>query len=242
MSCRRVRRELLDTVRFGELGPGSAAHLDHLAGCRACRDDVGFDRALVAQLRRALAARLEPFSPPSRAWYAILAEAQRPEPRAGVWAWSAAFVGRLRTATAMAGTGLALLLALNMEVVPVTPAAPAPAVEAEEVALQPVPRLATGRTTLVALANLSDAIGSGASSVPDPELQLMHADTRVAPRPRVDDSSPTSSDSATELRLVVRPSQTPEEDRDAGPTRTRSATDAPNSGGEVVELEPGTPS
>ena len=241
MSCRRVRRELLDTVRFGELGPGSAAHLDHLAGCRACRDDVGFDRALVAQLRRALAARVEPFSPPPRAWYAILAEAQRPEPRASVWAWSTAFVGRLRTATAMAGTGLALLLALNMEVVPVTAPAPAPA-EAEEVTLQRVPRLVTGRTTLVALANLSDAIGGGASSVPDPELQLMHADTRVAPRPRVNDSSPTSSDSATQLRLVVRPSQTPEEDRDAAPVRAPSATDPADAAGEVVELEPGTPS
>ncbi|MGZ8481732.1 MAG: hypothetical protein ACXWWO_04660, partial [Candidatus Limnocylindria bacterium] len=109
-----------------------------------------------------------------------------------------------------------------------------------EGALQPVPRLVTGRTTLVALANLSDAIGGGAGSVPDPELQLMQADTRVAPRPRLNDSSRTSSDSATELRLVVRPSQTPEEDGEAGPTR--SATDAADSDGEVVELEPGTPS
>ncbi len=242
MTCRRVRRELLDTVRFGELGPGSAAHLAHLAGCRACRDDVGFDRALVAQLRRALTARVEPFSPPSRAWYAILAEAQRPEPPTGVWAWSAAFVGRLRTATAMAGTGLALLLALNMEVVPVTPAAAAPAVEAEELTLQPVPRLVTGRTTLVALANLSDSIGGGERSVPDPELELMQADTRVAPRPPVSDSAPVDGGATTELRLVVRPSQTPEEARDGGPTRAPSAADSAGSAGEVVELEPGTPS
>lgn len=241
MSCRRVRRELLDIVRFGELGPGSAAHLEHLAVCGACREDVGLDRALVAQLRRALAARVEPFSPPSRAWYAILAEAQRPEPRTSVWAWSAGLVGRLRTATAMAGTGLALLLALNMEVVPVTPAPRAPAA-AEEATLEQVPRLVTGRTTLVALANLSDSIGSDASSLPDPELQLMQADARVAARPRASDSSQAGDGSATELRLVVRPSQTPEEAREGGPDRAPSGTDAAGSGGEIVDLEPGSPS
>ena len=242
MSCRRVRRELLDTVRFGELGPGSAPHLEHLAGCRACREDVGLDRALVAQLRRALAARVEPFSPPSRAWYAILAEAQRPEPRAGIWAWSAGFVGRLRTATAMAGTGLALLLALNMEVVPVAPAAPAAPARAEEAVLQPVPRLVTGRTTLVALANLSDSIGSGARSLPDPELQLMQAEARLAPRPRASDASQTGDGVEVQLRLVVRPSQTPEEDRDGGFGRVRSAPDAAAPEAEIVDLEPGTPS
>lgn len=241
MSCRRVRRELLDTVRFGELGPGSAAHLDHLAGCRACRDDVGLDRALVAQLRRALAARVEPASPPSRAWYAILEEAQRPEPRTSVWAWSSGLVGRLRTATAMAGTGLALLLALNMEVVPVAPAARAPSAQAEEATLQPVPRLVTGRTTLVALANISNAIGGGASSLPDPEQQLMQADARVAPRPRVSDSTRADVGSGADLRLVVRPSQTPEEDRD-GLGRVPGATDPAGSEDEIVDLQPGAPS
>jgi hypothetical protein len=241
MSCRRVRRAVLDTVRFGELGPSSAAHLDHLAGCQGCRDEVGLDRALVAQLRRALAARVEPFSPPSRAWYAILAEAQRPEPRASIWGWSTALVGRLRTATAMAGTGLALLLALNMEVVPAAPPAPAPAAE-EEVTLRQVPRLVTGRTTLVALANLSDSIGSAGQDQPDPELLLMQADTRVAPRPHVDAAEPQETGTQGTLRLVVRPSQTPEEARDGGAGRAASESVPSGSGGELVDLEPGTPS
>jgi hypothetical protein len=242
MSCRRVRRELLDTVRFGELGPGSAAHLEHLGGCRACRDEVGLDRALVAQLRRALAARMEPASPPSRAWYAILAEAQRPEPRISIWAWSAGLVGRLRTATAMAGTGLALLLALNMEVVPVAPAAPPAPAAAEEVSLRQVPRLVTGRTTLVALANLSNEIGTAANTRPDPEQQLMQADARVAQRPRVSDSAPTDDGAPVALRLVVRPSQTPEEARDGGPNRLPSEPDAAASEVEPVDLKPGSPS
>lgn len=126
MSCRRVCRELLWLARFGELGPSSQPHLDHLAGCRGCRDEVGFDREMVRQLRIALAARVEGMQPPASAWEAILRRAQAPEPSRFVswWQRSVGLVGRLRTATAIAGTGLALVLALNMEVVPVTRGAP----------------------------------------------------------------------------------------------------------------------
>lgn len=131
MSCGRVRRELLERFRFGELGPESAPHLDHLAQCHACRDEVGTDRALVTQLRRALAARVGDASPPSRAWHRIVREAQHPEPRGSLgWGWWSSLVGRLRVATAMAGTGLALLLTLNFQALPLqppveTPGAPA---------------------------------------------------------------------------------------------------------------------
>lgn len=246
MSCGRVRRELLDTVRFGELGPSSASHLEHLAACRACRDEVGFDRALVAQLRRALAARVDPLTPPSRAWYAILREAQRPEPRVSVWAWSATLVGRLRTATAMAGTGLALVLALNMEVIPLSaPQAGAPAAEsaAEEVALLQVPRVLTGRTTLVALANLANEDGIRAISRPDPEQQLMQAETRVAPWPRATESSPTVEDgSEPELRLLVRPLRTPEHDPAEASVPAPDTTVSTGSSSDEANLEPGEPS
>ena len=118
MSCRRICRELLWLSRFGELGPSSQPHLDHLVGCRACRDEVGFDREMVRQLRVALAERIEGMQPSSSAWETILKRAQAPEPT-GLSAWwrrSIGLVGRLRTATAMAGTGLALVLALQMEV------------------------------------------------------------------------------------------------------------------------------
>jgi anti-sigma factor RsiW len=238
MSCRRVRRELQEIVRFGDLAPSAASpHLDHLETCRACRDDVGLDRVLVGQLRRALAARIEPDGPPARAWYAILREAQRPEPRPSVWAWSHAIVGRLRTATAMAGTGLALVLALNMEVIPVgAPEAPVESGASEDVTLLEVPRMPTGRTALVVLSNRAgDAAGLAAR--PDPELALMQADTRLAPRSSAVAPAPEQGSSGPQLRLEVRPVRTLEHDPAAG-TPDREDT-AP---GELVELQPGTPS
>ena len=240
MSCRRVRRELQEIVRFGDLAPSAASpHLDHLEECRACRDDVGLDRVLVGQLRRALAARVEPYAPPARTWYAILREAQQPEPRPSVWAWSHAFVSRLRTATAMAGTGLALVLALNMEVIPVrAPVAPAPASDSEDVTLLQVPRLPTGRTALVVLSNRAGEAG-GFIARPDPEQALMQADTRLAPRGSVTASEPAPEEGSTgpQLRLAVRPVRAPEHDPTAGTPDPQDTWP-----GELVELEPGTPS
>lgn len=123
MSCRRICRELLWLARFGELGPRSQPHLDHLVGCRGCRDEVGFDREMVRQLRVALAERVEGLQPSSTAWEGILRRAQAPEPGrfAAWWQRSLGLVSRLRTATAMAGTGLALVLALQMEIMPMVP-------------------------------------------------------------------------------------------------------------------------
>lgn len=126
MSCRRICRELLWLSREGELGPSSQSHLDHLVGCRSCRDEVGFDREMVRQIRVALAERIDGIQPSSSAWEAILQRAQAPEP-GGVAAWwrrSIGIVGRLRTATAMAGTGLALVLALQMEIAPPSTSTP----------------------------------------------------------------------------------------------------------------------
>jgi hypothetical protein len=120
MSCRRICHELLEQARFGELGPGSAPHLEHLAECRACRDELGFDRALVRQLRAALAQRIEGASPSPRAWEGVLARMSRPEPRPSrLRAWSMTLVARLRFGSAMAGATLAFLVALNVEIVPV---------------------------------------------------------------------------------------------------------------------------
>ena len=119
MSCRRICRELLWLTRFGEVGPDSAPHLDHLSGCRACRDEVGLDRAMVQRLREALLARVGDAGPSETAWKNIVARAQAPEPpRVRVWEWSTAIVARLRVGTAMAFTGLALILTLNTELVP----------------------------------------------------------------------------------------------------------------------------
>lgn len=76
MSCRRVSRELIERFRFGEeLDARSAPHLAHLETCLACREEVGLDRALVRQLRRALQARVEGYGPSDRAWQVVSARA-----------------------------------------------------------------------------------------------------------------------------------------------------------------------
>lgn len=66
MSCSRVRRELLAQMAFNEELGGP--HLAHLESCVECRQEVGIDRALVRQLRRALQERIEGSAPPAAAW------------------------------------------------------------------------------------------------------------------------------------------------------------------------------
>jgi anti-sigma factor RsiW len=69
VSCRTVRRELLEHFRFPlELGSRSEPHLAHLESCAACREDVGIDRELVAKLRRALRERVEGSAPSAASW------------------------------------------------------------------------------------------------------------------------------------------------------------------------------
>jgi hypothetical protein len=122
MTCRRICRELLWLTRFGEIGQDSAPHLDHLAGCHACRDEIGFDRAMVQQLRLALAERVGDAAPSPAAWDGVLDRMRRPEPQPSrVRAWTVRLAAGLRAGTAMAGASLALILALNLEVVSILP-------------------------------------------------------------------------------------------------------------------------
>jgi hypothetical protein len=118
MRCKRICRELLWLSRFGEFGPSSAPHLEHLAGCRGCRDEVGFDRALVQQLRVALAERIANGEPSPGAWDVILARAQAPENglRAYLRAHATALAARLRTATAVSAVALAGIIATSTQV------------------------------------------------------------------------------------------------------------------------------
>ncbi|HEX7172064.1 MAG TPA: hypothetical protein VF365_05580 [Candidatus Limnocylindria bacterium] len=203
MSCRRICRELLWLARFGELGPSSQPHLDHLAGCRGCRDEVGFDREMVRQLRVALAERVDGLQPSSAAWEGILRRAQAPEPSrfAAWWQRSMGVIGRLRTATAMAGTGLALVLALNMEVMPIT----APASSGDSAAgaqAQPAERIPASERGNRAILQVTPA-----QPHPEAVIALPLARTDLQPAgPRVPDAPPGE---LVALELTFRSASSP---------------------------------
>ena len=238
MRCRRIRRELLWLARFGEFGPSSQPHLDHLAGCRACRDEVGFDRAMVEQLRIALARRVEAADPSSGAWDRILARAQTPElaPATRLWRWSTGLVARLRWATAMAGTGLALVLALNMEIVPVgLPSSTDRNATSESSSLRQVPRMPAERSSLSQIARAWGATAAQPSE-PDGALTVVG---RVQPAASSKEPVVTESlEGTTEMRLVFRSWQTPE----PGTTHSRTSIEKEGSVSEVIASEPGQPS
>ena len=240
MRCRRICRELLWLARFGEFGASSQPHLDHLASCRGCRDAVGFDRAMVEQLRTALAQRIQAAEPSPSAWAGILARASTPEPAlaARFWEWSTAFLTRLRWATAMAGTGLALVLALNMEIVPIgvvtTDAAPV----TERTSLPQVPRMLAGISPITQLAPDE---GAAAGAVRPDSSDTLTIPSRLVPV-RSDSESesaePVEQPPATEVRLVFRALQTP----DPGATTLGVAIEAEDDRSELVDSEPGRPS
>jgi hypothetical protein len=201
MTCRRICRELLSFVRFGELGPSSQPHLDHLAGCQPCRDEVGYDREMVQRLRQALAARVEGMDPSPTVWEQILVRAQAPDadPESGWVARLAGIAGRRRSTTAMAGTALALVLALNMQVVPLA---------------APRQSDATGTTTVSGPQAVKRAPGArAATALPRVETEIPPADTQprreVAMTGLVAAFEPPAvtpaEDAVTQLHVVVHP-------------------------------------
>ena len=69
MSCSRARRELLEDFALGEeLEPRSGPHLAHLESCTQCRRELGIDRELVENLRRALRERVEGSARSEASW------------------------------------------------------------------------------------------------------------------------------------------------------------------------------
>ncbi len=69
MTCSQVCRELLEHFAFSEeLGSRSGPHLAHLESCAGCRREVGIDRDLVRQLRRALSERVGESAPSQASW------------------------------------------------------------------------------------------------------------------------------------------------------------------------------
>ncbi|MBA4168925.1 MAG: anti-sigma factor [Chloroflexi bacterium] len=217
MTCRRICRELLWLARFGEFGPSSQPHLDHLAGCASCRDEVGYDRAMVQQLRVALAERIEGMTPSPDVWQRILHRAQAAEPApARMWSWSTAILARLRTVSAVTASGLALVLALNMEVVPVAlPSASEPAPITPTALAAPTASFSDDQHLLVERPPLeprpyTDAEVGGESIVPEPEGRVMQLDAPVIAQPGTASNDPVAGSLVTEIRVSFRSPLSPE--------------------------------
>lgn len=206
MRCRRICRELLWLARFGEFGPSSAPHLDHLSHCGNCRDEVGFDRALVQQLRTALAARIAEEEPSASVWDAILERAQAPDRgfRAFVDRHAAGFVLRVRTATAVTAMALAGIIATSTHVAITHPEAGSAETEVmpsaagelyERQALVPRPRT-TG--------TVSPPVTYVASAAPaDPEAAFLVSATPASPGSLVQASDASGAVTESGIRSVV---------------------------------------
>lgn len=203
MRCRRICRELIWLARFGELGPSSAPHLDHLAGCRACRDEVGFDRALVQQLRVALAERIASEEPSPGTWSVILARAQAPEV-SGLAALLGGLVGRLRTATAVSAVALAAIIATSTQISVTHPEAGSAETEVRRSAAgdqferQPlIPRPRRIATPVIYVP---------AAAPRDPEVAFIVNASLAVGVAAVDDDEPAVADSVIEADLSFGPS------------------------------------
>jgi hypothetical protein len=110
MSCARISREVIEFFRFADQDARAAPHLDHLALCAACREEVGLDRGLVLQLQRALAARVDGHAASPGAWIEIRRRALEPE-RPG-------WLGRLLPVLRLAPVGATVIVVLALFATP----------------------------------------------------------------------------------------------------------------------------
>ena len=120
MSCSRARRELLGYFALGEeLGPGSGPLLTHVESCAQCRRDLGIDRELINNLRRALQERVEGNASSEASWGLVRRRTvERPVPP---WTVRVAHWKGMVSAAAAAGMMLfAVATAPDTTVLPVT--------------------------------------------------------------------------------------------------------------------------
>jgi anti-sigma factor RsiW len=94
MSCRRVRDELLDLLRFGDRSARADAYLGHVERCQDCQHEVAVDRVLARELRQALRDRVEGYEPSPAVWRGIRLRAADPEPERGGWVGTLISAGR----------------------------------------------------------------------------------------------------------------------------------------------------
>jgi hypothetical protein len=204
MRCKRICRELLWLARFGEFGPSSAPHLDHLAGCSGCRDEVGFDRALVQQLRVTLAERIANEEPSPGAWSVILARAQA-APERGFAEFlrvhGIALASRLRTATAVTAVALAGVIATTTPVAISHPEAGSaetevrPGSDGEQFELQPL--LPRPRQTA------TPVVYAVAAAPRDPEVAFLINASLPAAATAPSTDTKADDDTATESIVVI---------------------------------------
>ena len=203
MRCRRICRELLWLARFGEFGPSSAPHLDHLATCGGCRDEVGFDRALVQQLRVALAERIASEEPSPGAWGVILARTQAPDRGIGDFlrGHAVSLASRLRTATAVSAVALAAIIATSTQVAISHPSAGsaetelAQSVDGELFERQPViPRPRPAATPVVYVA---------AAAPSDPEAAFLVSALLPAAATTLATDEPAANETVVESAVVI---------------------------------------
>lgn len=231
MSCARVCRELLELSRFGELDVRSAPHIEHLVDCRACRDVIGLDRALVQQLRVALQARIDGASPSSAAWDGILRRTQRPE--AGLGAWfrrrSTLVLSRLRTATAVSATALAVLIASSTQVGIQQHAAPSPRSQSgagEQFERQSLLAEARDGYLRIAASETTVAYVPPARST-DPEEFMIHPSNLGLGSAASASSSPGQSVTAPDAHIVVIRASVAADQPDSVERPTADTTAAP---------------
>jgi anti-sigma factor RsiW len=94
MSCRRVRDELLDLLRFGDRSARADAYLSHVERCQDCQHEVAVDRVLARELRQALRERVDGYEPSPAVWRGIRLRAADPEPERAGWMGTLITAGR----------------------------------------------------------------------------------------------------------------------------------------------------
>jgi len=243
VSCARVCRELLELSRFGELDVRSAPHIEHLVDCRACRDVIGLDRALVQQLRIALRARIHGAAPSSAAWDGILRRTQGSE--AGLGAWfrrrSALVLSRLRTATAVSAMALAVLIASSTQVgIQQQHAAPSHAPSGLDERFERQSLLAMARAGYLKIAASETTVAYVLPArTTDPEAFMIHPSNLGLGSAASVSSSPGQSVTAPDAHIVVIRASVPADQPDS---IERPAADTTAASWQPISIPTGKPS
>lgn len=96
--CVDHRAALIDFVDRRDLGPATAAALDHLDRCRSCEAELSGIALAIAALRR-LHGDVQRVEPPADAWLRLRARVERP---AEVWRWRTTLAGLTASALLVA--------------------------------------------------------------------------------------------------------------------------------------------